>query len=70
MQGIIIIVITTVGRTQITTEVHMVIMLLGYKMEWVLAEWALAEWVLAEWALAEWVLMVVVVGVHHHLLLT
>jgi hypothetical protein len=65
MQGIIIIAITTVGRTQITTEVHMVIMLLGYKMEWVLAEWALAEW-----ALAEWVLMVVVVGVHHHLLLT
>jgi hypothetical protein len=65
MQGIIIIAITTVGRTQITAEVHMVIMLLGYKMEWVLA-----EWVLAEWALAEWVLMVVVVGVHHHLLLT
>jgi hypothetical protein len=61
MQGIIIIIaITTVGRIQITTEVHMGIMLLGYKMEWVLAEWALAEWVL----------MVVVVGVHHHLLLT
>jgi hypothetical protein len=61
MQGIIIIIaITTVGRIQITTEVHMGIMLLGYKMEWVLVEWVPVEWVL----------MVVVVGVHHHLLLT
>jgi hypothetical protein len=66
MQGIIIIIaITTVGRIQITTEVHMGIMLLGYKMEWVLVEWVLVEWVPVEW-----VLMVVVVGVHHHLLLT